>query len=165
MNIVQDPHPALRKKTTNIPEEDIVGKDVRKLIKTLKEALDSQPDGVAIAAPQLGAPVRLFLVSRRVTGLPPEHEGVFINPQIVRLGKERRWQPEGCLSVRWKYGQVKRSTSVSVKAYNSAGHEFVMRGRGLLAQIFQHEIDHLDGILFTDKAKNITNIPPEHVHI
>jgi len=64
--------------------------------------------------------------------------------------------------VRWKYGLVKRSVTATVRALNVEGNEFMMSGAGLLAQIFQHEIDHLDGILFIDKAKNIEDIPPSN---
>jgi peptide deformylase len=68
---------------------------------------------------------------------------------------------EGCLSVRWKYGMVRRSVTATIKAFNMEGNEFVMSGKGLLAQIFQHETDHLKGVLFIDKATNVEDLPPE----
>jgi len=115
---------------------------------------------VAIAAPQLGESLRIFVVSKKVNK-KFEEDLVFINPEIIRIGKQKKVMQEGCLSVRWKYGDVKRSTTASVRALNEQGNEFVMNGRGLLAQIFQHETDHLNGILFIDTAKNIEDIPPE----
>ena len=68
---------------------------------------------------------------------------------------------EGCLSLRWLYGNVNRKKKVTIVAYNEKGERFQRGASGLLAQIFQHENDHLDGILFTDKAKDVEDIPPE----
>ena len=67
---------------------------------------------------------------------------------------------EGCLSVRWLYGKVSRATRASVRAYDEHGEPFTRGASGLLAEIFQHEVDHLDGILFIDKARDIRDIPP-----
>ncbi len=69
--------------------------------------------------------------------------------------------PEGCLSVRWFYGEVERSTNATIEAYDENAKKFTRGAGGLLAQIFQHETDHLNGILFIDKAKNIVDMPPE----
>ncbi len=125
----------------------------------MRDAIAREEDAVAIAAPQLGESLRIFVVGKRVNK-KYEEDLVFINPEIIRLGKVKAIMQEGCLSVRWKYGDVKRSTTASVRALNADGHEFVMNGRGLLAQIFQHETDHLNGILFIDTAKNVEDIPP-----
>jgi peptide deformylase len=125
----------------------------------MKEALNAEEDGVAIAAPQINHSLRIFVVAKRASKLLTE-DTAFINPVIIRIGKKKEELSEGCLSVRWKYGLVKRATSATVRAYNIDGNEFVMSGRGLLAQIFQHEIDHLNGILFIDKAKKVEDIPP-----
>lgn len=127
----------------------------------MKTALAGQDDGVAIAAPQIGHSLRIFVVAQRASKQLTE-DTVFINPEIIRIGKKKEELSEGCLSVRWKYGLVKRSTSATVKALNKDGNEFVMPGRGLLAQIFQHEIDHLNGILFIDKATAVQDIPPSN---
>lgn len=126
----------------------------------MRDAIAQEKDAVAIAAPQLGESVRIFVVGKRVNKKFTE-DLVFINPEIVRLGKNKEMMQEGCLSVRWKYGDVKRATTATVRAINQDGNEFVMSGRGLLAQIFQHEIDHLNGILFIDTAKNVEDLPPE----
>jgi len=86
---------------------------------------------------------------------------VFINPKIFKLSREKDWVPEGCLSVRWLYGKTYRSKKATVEAYDKNGKKFKMGGSGLLAQIFQHETDHLNGILFTDHAKDIKEeLPP-----
>ena len=86
---------------------------------------------------------------------------VFINPEILKTSKNKAVFEEGCLSVRWLYGKVRRSQKTLVKAYNENGKLFTMGGSGLLSQAFQHEIDHLNGILFTDKATNLKEIKPE----
>lgn len=157
--IVQFPDPVLRDTAAPVAVSEIKSKHVTKLIADMKEAIDREEDAVAIAAPQLGASLRIFVVSKRVNK-KFEEDMVFINPEIIRFGKNKAIMQEGCLSVRWKYGDVKRATTASVRALNAEGNEFVMNGRGLLAQVFQHEIDHLNGILFIDSAKNIEDIPP-----
>lgn len=160
VSIIQEPHDTLRATATAVPLETITTSEVRSVIEKMKKALDDQSDGVAIAAPQIAVSLRIFVVSKKV--IPGvDDDVVFINPEIIRRGKKKEYMSEGCLSVRWKYGMVKRSTTATVRAYNEDGHEFVMSGKDLLAQIFQHEIDHLDGILFIDSATDIQDLPPE----
>ncbi len=159
--IIQEPHATLRTIAKEVPQNAITTPEIQKVLSQMKKALREQDDGVAIAAPQIDVPLRIFVVSTKV--LPKEGADLaFINPTFVRFGKKKELMSEGCLSVRWKYGMVKRATTVTVKAYNEQGNEFVMSAKGLLAQIFQHEIDHLNGILFIDSATNIEDIPPEH---
>lgn len=158
--IVQVPDQVLRRIALPIAAKEVKSKHIQVLITAMKEAVHREEDAVAIAAPQLGQSLRLFVVSKKVNK-KFEEDLVFINPEIIRLGKNKTVMQEGCLSVRWKYGDVKRASSASVRALNSEGNEFVTNGRGLLAQIFQHEIDHLNGILFIDTAKNIEDIPPK----
>jgi peptide deformylase len=107
--------------------------------------------------------LRIFVVSKRAfTEKAKESEDTtFINPEIITISKDRKLMPEGCLSVRWLYGNARRASRVKVRAQDENGTTFERTGTGLIAQIFQHEIDHLDGILFTDHAKDIKEIPPE----
>jgi len=167
--IVQKEDPVLREKAKEVPVGDIEGAKIKKVIKDMKAALKSQEDGVAIAAPQIGEKLRIFVVSGTTIKLlkhgdddsAPEHEDqIYINPKITKLSKDKDDMEEGCLSVRWAYGFVKRSKKATVEAYDENGKKFTRGGSGLMAQIFQHEIDHLDGVLFTDKAKNIRESPP-----
>jgi len=166
--IVQKDDFVLRKKSAAVPVKEIKTKKIQKVIADMKEALESQADGVAIAAPQIGESLRIFVVSGRIHALM-EVEGnthkdsVFINPKIVRLSKEKHMTDEGCLSVRFLYGKVKRSIKATVEAFDENGKKFKKNGYDILAQIFQHEIDHLDGILFTDKATDIEEILPEKI--
>jgi peptide deformylase len=117
-------------------------------------------NGVAIAAPQIGVPLRIFLVhststDKREKGILPEI--IAINPTIVKLSRKKHIVGEGCLSVGDDYGAVKRSTHATLRAYDEKGNEYERGASGLLAQIFQHEVDHLDGILFVDKAEKVWN--------
>jgi len=159
-DIVQEPHPVLRQKAVEVAHTVITGDEIQSIIRDMNKALDVQDDGVAIAAPQIGVSLRIFVVSKKASKQLSENTA-FINPEIIRVGKIKEEMSEGCLSVRWKYGTVRRSTTATVRALNAEGNEFVVSGRGLLAQIFQHETDHLNGTLFIDKAKNIEDLPPQ----
>jgi peptide deformylase len=159
--IVQQPNPILRQMAAAVSPSAIGSIELEGVINKMKAALAKEDDGVAIAAPQIGISQRIFVVSKRASK-KFDDDIVFINPEIIRIGKIKEELSEGCLSVRWKYGLVKRATTATVRALNIQGNEFVMSGRGLLAQIFQHEIDHLDGVLFIDKARDVQDVPPVH---
>lgn len=152
----------LRKIAKPVTKKDFGSKELSKILERMSKALSEQEDGVAIAAPQIGEGIRVFTVSKKV--FPTENiDKIFINPEIIKKSKDKKAMIEGCLSVRWLYGKVKRASRVTVKATDERGKDFEMEGRGLLAQIFQHEIDHLNGILFIDTAKDLEEIPPyEH---
>jgi peptide deformylase len=175
--IVQNGDKALRKISKDVLISDITKTKIKKIITEMNEALDGQYDGVAIAAPQIGVSLRIFIVSGKVfdddfmRGESPNTKSeqyksskpnlIFINPKFKRTSKDRKLMTEGCLSVRPLYGKVRRATRATVEAYNEHGVKFTMNGSGLLAHVFQHEIDHLEGILFIDKAKDIQEILAE----
>lgn len=162
--ILQKDEPLLRKKSEEVNPADIQSERIQKIIRDMKEAMRGEPDSAAIAAPQIGELVRIFVVSKTIL---PKKEGVerddlvFINPRITKRSKKKHTIEEGCLSVRWLYGDVERFEKVTVEAYNERGERVVYGASGLIAQAFQHEIDHLDGILFIDKAKNLRDLPPK----
>lgn len=177
--IVQQKEPLLRDIAKEVPIADITSVPIQKILKDMKSALNSQEDGVAIAAPQIGVSLRIFIISGAVLDMirghkkkedkketeikqkiKPEKDIVFINPVITKISKTTSWMEEGCLSVRYLYGKVKRSTKATVTAYDEHGNKFERGGSGIMAQIFQHETDHLDGVLFIDKAKDLEDIPP-----
>lgn len=177
VKIIQEGNKTLRKKAALVPVGDIKSAQIKKILADMKKALDSQHDGVALAAPQIGVSLRIFIISRKAfeideresaKGTPTEEhkaqkDMVFINPEITKLSKKRKWTPEGCLSVRWFYGEVQRAEKATVTAYNEKGEKFTRGGSGLIAQIFQHETDHLEGVLFIDKARNLEEIDPEEL--
>ena len=159
-------NPVLRDFAEPVPLKEIQSDKIKKIIKDMKNALAKEDEGVAIAAPQIGIPLRIFIISKKIFQIidaGKSHKDkfddlVFINPEIIKLSKEKEVMEEGCLSVRDYYGKIKRATKTTVRAYNEDGKVFERGGSRLLAQIFQHEIDHLNGILFTDSAKNVHKI-------
>jgi peptide deformylase len=166
----------LREMAKEVLKVDISTQKIKKILKDMETALKSQDDGVAIAAPQIGVSLRIFIVSGKIfspnfkRGEPlPKIEGtrekapknlILINPKISKLSREKIWVPEGCLSVRWLYGKTYRSTKASIEALDEKGKKFTRGASGLLAQIFQHETDHLNGILFIDHAKDLKEEKP-----
>jgi len=172
ISIVQKNDPVLRQKAKAIPIEEITKPKIQKILTDMKEALESQIDGVAIAAPQIGQALQIFVISGRATaiakGEDPEKkrypEMIFINPKITKLSRSKADMEEGCLSVRYLYGKVTRSKKAFIEAYDENGKYFTRGGSGLLAQIFQHETDHLNGVLFIDSAKNIHELPPVNIN-
>lgn len=161
IKIVLEGDPVLRGKAKEVPVHDITSPKIKKVIKDMKAALAGEKYGAAIAAPQIGEPLRIFIVSGRVKEpVGQEEDGtlrfpddmVFINPIISKKSREKEPMDEGCLSVRGLYGIVERSSKATVSAYDENGKKITIGARGLLAQVFQHETDHLDGTLFIDKA-------------
>lgn len=170
VDIVQKDNPILRETAKEVPVEAITSPKIKKILADMKVALDSQEDGVAIAAPQIGVSLRIFIVSGKVIGYMKDEEDekkypdlVFINPVITKKSREKKYMEEGCLSVRYLYGKVHRSTKVQITGFDENGSPFTRGGSGLLAQVFQHETDHLNGILFTDTAKEVEDLPPEKI--
>lgn len=169
IDIVQRDNAVLRKKAAIVPVADITSPKIKEIISSMAEAMAEQKDGIAIAAPQIGIPLRIFVVSGSLLKqADKEYTGdatnlVFINPEIIKLSRDKKEMEEGCLSVRWLYGKVKRATRASIRAYNERGEKIERGASGLLAQIFQHEIDHLDGTLFTDKAHEVWEMSEEEI--
>lgn len=177
-SIVQKGDPVLRAIAKEIPIADIGSLAVRELVAEMKKLLSKEEYGVALAAPQVGESLRLFIVGgardikkRRAKsdaardrdseeegdhfdGLPEEDE-VYINPVIVRMSRSKKDKHEGCLSVRGFWGMVPRAEKATIRAYNEKGEKFERGASGFLAHIFQHEMDHLDGVLYIDKATEV----------
>ena len=169
ITIVQSGDPILRKKATPVKHEDIASARIQNTIALMKAAVDSQHDGIAIAAPQIGESLRIFVVSGKIMReADQKYKGkedylVFINPKILKLSKKMQDEEEGCLSVRWKYGKVKRAQKATISALDENGKQFERGASGILAQVFQHETDHLDGKLFIDLARDVHDLPPEEI--
>lgn len=162
--ILQKDNPTLRERSREVSPEEIGSTYIKSVISDMKEAMHHEDDSAAIAAPQIGELVRIFIISRSILHKKKEEDKkdlVFINPKIIKSSQSKNTIEEGCLSVRWLYGEVDRHEKVTIEALDERGSKIVYGASGIVAQAFQHEIDHLDGILFTDKATNIRDIPPE----
>jgi peptide deformylase len=168
IRIVSKEDPILHKEALPVPIEEIKSEKISKIINNMKIAMHREKDGIAIAAPQIGEPYQIFVINAELLRqADPTFKGekdlVYINPVITKLSREKKEVDEGCLSVRWIYGKVKRSVRASVKAINENGEPFERGASGILAQIFQHEIDHLHGILFIEKTKKFIELTEEEI--
>lgn len=142
--IVEDGDSTLREKAREVPR---VSSNIVKLLENMRDTMYANK-GVGLAAPQIGVSKRVIVVD--------VGEGLIelVNPLIVGAEGEET-DMEGCLSIPGLVGDVKRAAVVTVKGLNRSGAEIEIKAEGFAARAFQHEIDHLEGILFTDKAKNI----------
>lgn len=138
------PEPILRQKSKRVRAID---GSIRKLASDMIETMHAAP-GVGLAAPQVGVPLRVIVI-----GMPEEEDFVLINPEIVRRVGER-WVTEGCLSIPGYYGEIERSQRVTVKGRDLSGKEIRIKAEELLAQALEHEIDHLNGVLYIDHLES-----------
>ena len=164
MNLVQDGESNyLREKSQEVPQEMFSTDGLKNMIEGMFEVLKKETDGVALAGPQVELPYRVFVVAPGLAGVSQLAPLIYINPRLENASKEKIFMEEGCLSVRWLYGEVKRHTKVSIVAQDISGKVFKRGASGLLAHIFQHEIEHLDGTLFIDKARKVVRLDDETI--
>jgi len=172
-------HPVLRKKAKKVGK---ITPDIRRLIDDMVETMRDAP-GVGLAAPQVGVSQRVVVVeyaedeeketpdgqapdeSNRGQSPKPPRKRLYtvVNPEITRRSEETVEGVEGCLSIPGWVGSVMRHEEIEVKGLNRAGGKFKLHARGWLARIFQHEVDHLDGILFVDRVSSpdkVWRLPP-----
>jgi peptide deformylase len=159
--IIQPDNPTLRQKAKRVGN---FGKALQELIDDMIETMRAAP-GVGLAAPQVAVPQRVIIAE------PPEDDEdplsgklyILVNPEIVRASKEMEEGVEGCLSIPGWAGLVERHISVTVKGQDRYGKPLRLKAQGYLARILQHEIDHLDGILFIDRItdpEKLWRVPP-----
>ncbi len=148
LNIIINPNPILRRKSKPFASAEIKSRHWQDFARNLAKTMVAK-DGVGLAAPQVGKNKRLIAVNTK--------EGVMVmfNPRLKKKSWRQEWGSEGCLSVPGVFGQVKRSRKIICEYQDQSGHKQILTANGLLARVIQHEIDHLDGILFIDKAKEI----------
>ena len=149
LKIIQEGSAVLRKKAA--PVGNLKSPEIQKLIKEMIAAMKAA-NGIGLAAPQVGYSLRLFMVN--IEG----EISVFINPEIKDASEEKIPFEEGCLSVAKIWGPVIRPKKLTVKAFDENDKPVKIRAKGLLARIIQHEIDHLNGVLFIDKAEKLYKI-------
>ncbi len=159
LEIVKIPAPVLRRKANRISNFD---KDLLELVDNMVETMRDAP-GVGLAAPQVGLPIRLIVVEYGEDDDEdaPKKLYAVINPEIVAASEEKVNGIEGCLSVPGLVGEVERHVEITVKGQNRFGKPVKYKLAGWKARIFQHEIDHLDGVVFTDRATRVWKPTPE----
>ena len=167
--IIQKGNKILRQIAKEIPVEKIKSQKIKDLLDKMTKILLEHSSGVALAAPQIGESVRIFIVRENILTVVDEQEKeekilVFINPQITKKSRKQNIVDEGCLSVEGLYGKIKRHEKVTVEAYNENATKFNRGTSNFFAQIIQHEVDHLNGILFTDNAISVEKIDPKKQH-
>jgi peptide deformylase len=155
--IVTLPDPVLKRKARPVQKFD---KNLQTLLDDMVETMRGAP-GVGLAAPQIGLSERIIVIEYfereedEEVEEAPKKVWALINPEIVRASEERLMGVEGCLSIPGLIGEVERHAEVQVKGLNRHGKPMKVKAKGWLARIFQHEIDHLNGVLFTERATRI----------
>lgn len=155
--IVTLPDPVLKRKARLVTR---FGKDLHTLLDDMVETMREAP-GVGLAAPQIGLSERIIVVEYfakeedEEVEQAPKKVWALINPEIVRASEEMVMGVEGCLSIPGLVGEVERHAEVQVKGLNRHGKPVKIKAKGWLARIFQHEIDHLNGVLFPERAVQV----------
>lgn len=158
--IVTVPNDVLRRKARKITSFD---NDLQKLVDDMVETMREAP-GVGLAAPQVGNPQRLIVVEYDEDDQiedSPKKLYVVANPEIIKTSDETEMGIEGCLSIPGLVGEVERNLEIVVRGQNRRGQPVKIKAKDWLARIFQHEIDHLDGVLYTDRAARVWKPSPE----
>jgi peptide deformylase len=162
--IVTLPDTVLRRKAHAVTKFD---KNLHTLIDDMVETMREAP-GVGLAAPQIGLSERIIVIEYFEREEDEEKEDApkkvwaVLNPEIIKASEEKLMGVEGCLSIPGLVGEVERHSAVQVKGMNRHGKPMKIKAKGWLARIFQHEIDHLNGVLFTDRATRVWK-PQEEV--
>ncbi len=146
LNIITIPNPLLRQKSLTI--KDPLAQEIQDLLPEMTETMIKK-DGVGLAAPQIGLNIRLIVVRHK------DNDIIMINPEILKKSLFKEWDEEGCLSVPGVFGQVKRHKKLTVRYLDGDGKSQQLEAEGFFARVIQHEVDHLNGVLFIDKAKNL----------
>ena len=147
----------LRKKTRDFDFSNHSPKEIHELVVGMRKAMKLK-HGIGLSANQIGLTYRVFVAD------VPQKDGenkfyTVFNPRIEKTGKEQTVLEEGCLSVPGTYGRVTRPSQIVLSGTDKKGKPLKIKAWGLLAKVFQHEIDHLNGVLFIDKAAQLTEVP------
>ncbi|MFH0804586.1 MAG: peptide deformylase [Patescibacteria group bacterium] len=153
--ILTHPNETLRRRAKEISPEELP--KLQKFFDDLEKTMLTR-DGVGLAATQVNVTWRAFAMATQ------DGPVTYINPSIHRKSFRKKVAEEGCLSIPGVYGDVKRHWSVTLKALDRSGKPVTLKVEGLFARVVQHEVDHLDGILFTDRTKKITRLGDRYTH-
>ncbi len=157
LKIITHPNPVLRKKSVDVDVEKISDPEMKGLLLDMEETMKKK-DGAGLAAPQIGLNIRLVVIYE-------DHKTLFlINPKITKKSWAREIEEEGCLSVVDEkgeiiYGPVSRHKKINCSYFDEKGKKKTLAAEKMLARVIQHEVDHLDGILFIDRLENLPAKP------
>ncbi len=143
LSIIKLGDPILKKHSVVVPD---INDEIRTLVGDMFETME-RGKGVGLAAVQVGELLRLF-----ITKVPGDDPRVFINPDILETSIEQATMEEGCLSIPGLYTEVMRPQSIRIQAWNEKGRPFTLSAEDYLARVIQHELDHLNGVLFLDRV-------------
>ena len=152
--VYHHPNNILRDTSRPLSVAEIQSEEIQQLVTDMKQTMVAE-NGVGLAAPQIGKHIRLIICET------PSGPKAYFNPVIVKTSAKTIDSEEGCLSIPEVYGVVTRHKSVKVEALDEKGNPVTVKTGGLLAVIFQHEIDHLDGVLFIDRAHTLHDMTKE----
>ncbi len=167
-SVTQVGNPIIRRKSRKVVS--VTSKEIKKAVADLIDSM-RHANLVGMAAPQIGRNLRIFVTEIRQTTLRKTNESdsvrIFINPRIVHFSKGKSVGYEGCGSVASTniFGKVSRPAQVTVEALNEKGEKFTLTAKGLLARVIQHELDHLDGVIFLDKVTDTRSLVSKEEYI
>jgi len=159
LKILTDPTPSLRKRSKEIDHDFLLSQKTQKLIDEMIPKM-YESDGIGLAAPQIGENIRICIIGKE-SDKKLKEDLVLVNPVWEKTSKKTDIDTEGCLSVPNTFGKVKRYVHIQVDALDRNGNKISFSAKKFLARVIQHEVDHLDGILFVDKAKDICTVEDE----
>lgn len=158
LDINNNPNGSLRERSIELSKKEVLSEEIQNLITPMIDTMYDD-DGIGLAAPQIGKNIRLVVIGKEASP-ELEEDMVLINPTWERLSKKTAWDSEGCLSVPNVFGKVRRYKTIDVHALDHKGNDIAFEAHGYLARVIQHEVDHLDGVLFIDKAKDLHTFDP-----
>jgi len=160
VTIITQENPNLRKKSEPVSDDFFATDTLRSILQDLEQALAKERFGVAIAAPQIDVLQRIFIVDNKAIGKDTTQSRYthFINPRITNTSKKMRQSLEGCLSVPGKAGTVMRHKQITIEYQDEYGKKHTTGASDFFAAVIQHEYDHLDGILYIDKAEEVHDV-------
>ncbi len=161
--IVTIPNKILETRARELTLAEINSAEVQSLIDEMIPTMYTS-EGIGLAAPQVNHSLRVCIIGKEAVKLDrkaklPHDDLVLINPTWRKTSKKTNNDQEGCLSIPGVYGKVKRHSDIQVEALDRQGNKFSFEARNFFARVIQHEVDHLDGVLFTSKATDVKTIP------
>ncbi|EKD43172.1 MAG: Peptide deformylase [uncultured bacterium] len=157
LEVTLEPNPILHKKGRDLTVAELSTPTIKKLILDMTETMYVK-DGVGIAAPQVGESLQLCVIAKKFSPLNKNEDLILVNPVWKKTSILKAWDIEGCLSVPLVYGEVKRYTNIVVQALNQFGEKIEFKAKDFPARIVQHEVDHLNGTLFIEKARKLQKL-------